>query len=76
MRVGYDQLISNKREWNDCFIKNAQKISRILADFICKNDRFQLVLILSRRVSYYIWRARYDGSYTMMAKPIRALELH
>ena len=23
--VGYDDLISNKREWNNCFIKNAQK---------------------------------------------------
>ena len=26
--------------------------------------------------SYHIWRAWYNGSYTMMAKPIRALELH
>ena len=25
--------------------------------------------------SYHIWRAWYNGSYTMMAKPIRALEL-
>ena len=25
--------------------------------------------------SYHIWRAWYSGSYTMMAKPIRALEL-
>ena len=35
-RVGYSHLISNKREWNNCFIKNAQKISRILPDFITK----------------------------------------
>ena len=48
-RVGYNNLISNKREWNNCFIKNAHKISRILPDFICKNNRV-LVLILSRRV--------------------------
>ena len=34
-RVGYNHLISNKREWNNCFIKNAHKISRILPDFIC-----------------------------------------
>ena len=25
-RVGYNHLISNKREWNNCFIKNAHKI--------------------------------------------------
>ena len=31
--------ISNKRERN-CFIINAHKISRILPDFICKNNRF------------------------------------
>ena len=24
--VGYNHLISNKREWNNCFIKNAPKI--------------------------------------------------
>ena len=39
-RGGYNHLISNKREWNNCFIKNAHKISRILPDFICKNNRF------------------------------------
>ena len=25
-RVGYNHLITNKREWNNCFIKNAPKI--------------------------------------------------
>ena len=25
---------------------------------------------------YHIWRAWYNSSYTMMLKPIRALELH
>ena len=24
-RVGYNHLISNKREWNNCFIKNNQE---------------------------------------------------
>ena len=38
--VGYNHLISNKHEWNNCFIKNTHKISRILPDFICKNNRF------------------------------------
>ena len=52
VRVGYEMvksqrgasypthLISNKRERNDCFIKNAHKISEIL---ICKNSLFQPV---------------------------------
>ena len=31
-RVGYNHLISNKREWNNCFIKNAHKISLNLSD--------------------------------------------
>ena len=38
--VGYNHLISNKREWNNCFIKKAHKISRILPVLICKNNRF------------------------------------
>ena len=29
-RVCYNHLISNKREWNNCFIKSAHKISGIL----------------------------------------------
>ena len=33
-RVGYNHLISNKRGWNNCFIKNAHEISMNLADFI------------------------------------------
>ena len=34
-RVGYYHLISNKCEWNYCFIKNAHKISRILPNSAC-----------------------------------------
>ena len=32
--VGYNHLISNKRESNNCFIKYAHKISKNLPDFI------------------------------------------
>ena len=32
-RVGYNHLISNKREWNNCFIKNHQQILLYFADF-------------------------------------------
>ena len=42
--VSYNHLISNKREWNNCFIKNAHEISRILPDIIfVKTKDFQLV---------------------------------
>ena len=30
--VGYSHLISNKREWNNCFLKNSHKISLYLPD--------------------------------------------
>ena len=33
-RVGYNHLISNKREWNSCFTKSAHKISLNLPDLI------------------------------------------
>ena len=32
-RVGYNHLISNKREWNNCFIKNNQEILLDFPDF-------------------------------------------
>ena len=31
--VGYNHLKSNKREWNNCFIKNNREILLYLADF-------------------------------------------
>ena len=75
--VGYNLLISNKREWNNWFIKNAHNISRILPNFISKNNRFSAGFeFWADEYSYHIWTACYDGSYTMMAEPIRALELH
>ena len=30
---GYNHLLSNKREWNNCLIKNNQEILLDLADF-------------------------------------------
>ena len=32
--IGYNHLISNKHEWNNCFIKNAHKILMNLPDII------------------------------------------
>ena len=51
MMVDKSHLISNKREWDNCFIKDARKISRILPDVFVRTTDFQLVfLILSRHV--------------------------
>ena len=38
-RVGYNHLISNKREWNNCFIKNRQEILIDLADFALQDNQ-------------------------------------
>ena len=51
---------------NYCFIKNTHKISRILPDFICKNNWFSACFYFWADVySYHIWRAWYNGSYTI-----------
>ena len=68
-RVGYNHLISNKREWNNCFIKNHQQILLDFADFAClEQPEGNLMDAISR-----VW---YNGSYTIAAKPIKTLELH
>ena len=68
-RVGYNHLISNKREWNNCFIKNHQQILLIFAHFAwLEQPEGNLMVAISR-----IW---YIGSYTIAAKPIKTLELH
>ena len=68
-RVGYNHLISNKREWNNCFIKNHQQILLDFADFAwLEQPEGNLMDAISR-----VW---YNGSYTIAAKPIKTLELH
>ena len=37
-QVAYNHPISNKREWNNCFIKNNQVILVGLADFLLKSN--------------------------------------
>ena len=46
-RVGYNHVISNKRELNNncCFIKNSQEILLDLADFLCKNNQKTIIII-------------------------------
>ena len=68
-RVGYNHLISNKREWNNCFIKNHQQILPDFADFAwLEQPEGNLMDTISR-----VW---YNGSYAITAKPIKTLELH
>ena len=67
--VGYNYLSSNKRDWNNCFIKNNQDILLDLADFALQEqpeDNWMVAIS-------WAW---YNGSYTMAAKAIKSLELH
>ena len=61
--VGYNHLISNKCEWNNCFVKNAHKISWILPHFICKNNRFSAWLNFEQKRSVTIF-----GEHGIMAQ--------
>ena len=68
-RVGYNHLISNKREWNNCFIKNHQQILLDFANFAwLEQPEGSLMDAISR-----VW---YNGSYTIAAKLIKTLKLH
>ena len=68
-QVGFNHLISNKREWNNCFIKNHQQILLDFADSAwLEQPESNLMDAISR-----VW---YNGSYTIAAKPIKTPELH
>ena len=68
-RVRYNHLISNKREWNNCVIKNHRQILLDFGDFArLEQPEDNLMDAISR--------AWYNGSYTITAKPIKTLELH
>ena len=68
-RVGYNHLIFNKRDWNNCFIKNHQQMLLDFADFAwLEQPEGNLMDAISR-----VW---YNGSYTIAVKPIKTLELH
>ena len=69
-RVGYDHLISNKGEWNNCCIKNVPKIIEQTELKKKKNAS------KNHAYAHHIFRAWYNGSYTMMAKPMKTVELH
>ena len=81
VRVGYELAIiisySTSLSGIIFFIKNANKISRILPDFICRNNRFQLVFNFEQTRTVTIFGEHDNGSYTVNAKlNIGALELY
>ena len=56
--VGYNHLVSNKREWNNCFIKNAHKIFLNLPDLILLEQTGKdkgLTLFIAEK-NYYLSR--------------------
>ena len=59
-------------------LKTLTKYWEVFPTLFVKQSIFSLFLNFEqkRTYSYHISRAWYNGSYTMMAKPIRALELH
>ena len=61
--------MSNKRQLNNCFIKNNQEILLDLADVTLQEQQKDNLMVV-------ISQAWYNGSYTMAAKPIKSLELH
>ena len=63
-RVGYNHLISNKREWNNCFTKNNQEILLGFADFALQEQPEEYLMVAISRTCI------------MPAKPIKSLELH
>ena len=59
-RVGYNHLISNKRKWNNCFIKNNQEILLNLTDFAVQEQPADNLMVA-------ISRPWYNCSYTVAA---------
>ena len=50
--VGYNHLISNKREWNNCFIKNNQEILLDLNDFALQEQLEDNLMVAVSRAWY------------------------
>ena len=65
----YNHLISTKREWNNCFIKNNQEILLDLSNFAMQEQPEDNLMVA-------ISQAWYNGSNAMATKPIESLELH
>ena len=79
VRVGYEMvdIISYATSASGIIVllRPLTKYREFFPSLFVKTTDFSLFLNLRRSVQFHIWRAWYNGSYTMMAKPIRALEL-
>ena len=81
VRVGYELAIIMSYPISASeiivLLETPKKYGELVLSLIVKTTDFQLVFNFEQAYSYHIWRAWYNhGSYTMVAKPIRALELH
>ena len=62
-RGGYNHLISNKREWNNCFIENAHKISMNLPGFILLEQTEKSLMFLLQVTSLRDWKSEHQKCY-------------
>ena len=71
-------LISNSSSGIIVLLRTPTKYREFSPTLFVNTNDFQLVFNFeqTRTVTIIIWWAWYNGSYTMMANPIRALELH
>ena len=82
MRVGYELaiIISYPTSAGGTIVlfKTPTKYREFFPTLFVKTTDFQLVFNFeqTRKYSYHSSRGWYNGSYAMMARPIRALELH
>ena len=87
MRIGYEMvdndndmaiIISYPTRTRGIIVllKTHTKYQEFFPTLFAKATDFQLVLNFEQMRAVPYWGAWYNGSYTMMAKPIRALELH
>ena len=72
-RVGYNHLISTSASGIIVLLQTPTKYRECFSTLFVKTSDFSAYF---SAYNYHIWRAWYNGSYAMMAKPIRALELH
>ena len=66
----------SKRQWNDCFIKMLTKYRELFLTLFIKTTDFQLVFNFEQTRTVTIFGEHGIMPHTMMARPIRALELH
>jgi hypothetical protein len=65
--VGYKIILSNKRKWNNCFIKNTTKTEKTKIKIKTPEKITRTLAILEEHG---------NCSFTMMVKPMKTLELH